>query len=60
MDEGRTPRKGCAALVLITTLSAGLGQFGSGRRGCQRHDTHQSRRESMSAPVAGRPDPAGL
>jgi hypothetical protein len=48
--DGRreNPREGCAALVLVTAVSAGLKQFGSGRRGCQCHDTHHSQRDPAS------------
>jgi hypothetical protein len=53
--RNQNPRKGCAALVLITSLSAGLGQLGSGRRGCHRHHKHQSqRRESLPGLAVGR------
>jgi hypothetical protein len=49
MDEIRAHAGGWAALVLITIRSAGLGQLGSGRRGCHDHHKHQSRRrESLS------------
>lgn len=53
MDGGRNPREGCAALVLVTAVSAGLKQFGSGRRGCQRHDTPHSLRDPASRFSAG-------
>jgi hypothetical protein len=53
--RNQNPRKGCAALVLITTLGAGPGQLGSGRRGCHRHHKRQSqRRELMSGFAVGR------
>jgi hypothetical protein len=45
--RNQNPREGCAALVLITILSAGLGQLGSGRRGCHRHHKHQARCEKL-------------
>jgi hypothetical protein len=54
--DGRkeNPRKGSAALVLITALSAGLGQFGSGRRGCRCNDTHPPQHDSRSWFASGR------
>lgn len=48
MDGGRTHARGCAALVLVTAVSAGLKQFGSGRRGCHRRDTPDSQRDPAS------------
>jgi len=53
-ERKENPRKGCAALVLITALGAGLGQFGSGRRGCRCNDTHPPQHDSRSWFASGR------